>query len=75
MTITSRTKVLPGHQVLITDESLPEGAEVEVTVEVKSKQLSVKEALELIESLPPQRNFKTAEEVVAYIRAERDSWE
>jgi hypothetical protein len=75
MTIVSQTKVLPGHKIEFSDKSLPEGAEVTVTVELtpQGKRIS---AIEYLKSLPPRaRLYATLEEASNAIREERDSWE
>jgi hypothetical protein len=71
------TKVLPGHRIEIAAPAdLPVGAEVEVTVQPPASQPPAKQSiLDIIESYDGPRLFKTAEEVDAYLREEKDSWE
>jgi hypothetical protein len=72
-TIEVTTKVLPGHRIEVEVPELPEGTLVRVlvTLDGEPKKRS------FYENLGDYRGglFKTAEEVEAYIREERDSWE
>ncbi len=75
MTIVSHTKVLPGHKIVLSDNSLPEGADVTVTVEL-SPEVKRISAIDFLKSLPPRaRLYDTLEEASNAIREERDSWE
>jgi hypothetical protein len=71
------TKVLPGNRVEIEVPSdLNVGAQVEVTVQELAPAAPAKPSvLEIIESYDGPRQFNTAEEVDAYLREERDSWD
>ena len=68
------TKVLPGGRIEIVDQKLPVGESVDVVVlhSLASKQRS---ALEILKEAPGQRLFKTAEQVEAYLKDERASWD
>jgi len=71
-----KTTVLPGGKIEIADAELPSGASVDVVVVLpKSARLPRRSAVEILESAPGHRIFKTAEEVDAYIRKERESWD
>ncbi len=79
-----RTKVLPGHRIEIVDPGLPIGGDVDVIVMTPPPPTPTptsgdpppsQSVLEIIESYRGQRMFKTADEVDAHLRAERDSWE
>jgi hypothetical protein len=74
LTLQIKTTVLPGHRIEIQAPELPEGQQATVLIQID-------------EVLPPKRPFKevlgdyrgglfkSAEEIDAYLRAERDSWE
>jgi hypothetical protein len=69
-------KVLPGHKIEISIPELPEGDTVEVFLVLPEPSPPARRsALDLLESLPGQRLFKTAEEADRYLQEERDSWE
>jgi len=68
-----RTKVLPGHKVIVADPALPEGKSVSVIVQFGDARES--SALELIESLPTQRLYKSPEQADNALRQERESWD
>jgi hypothetical protein len=69
-----RTTVLPGHRIEIEAPELPEGQEV--TVVVLSPAGPPKRRLsEVLDGYPGGQLFRTAEEVDAYLRAERDAWD
>jgi hypothetical protein len=77
-TIRVRATVGPDHAIHIPAGDFQVGEEVAVTIVVEAPTLppsKSRSVLEIIDSLPPHRNFKTAEEVDAYINQERDSWE
>ena len=66
-TIEIRTPELtPGQEVEIT---------VEITVEVQATPEERRHVIDIIKDLPGHLEFQTAEEVDAYIREERDSWD
>jgi hypothetical protein len=67
-------EVLPGHRIVVADPSLPEGETVRVTVTVPESN-GRRSALEIIESRPANRSFKSPEEVDEYLRRERNSWD
>lgn len=70
------TRVQPGGKLEITDPQLPVGADVDVIIKMRNGVSPTRlSALEIIESAPGHLMFKTADEVDAYIREERDAWE
>ena len=72
-----KATVLPGNKIEIPTPEFTVGEEVDVIVLPRSdaRRSDEKSVLEIIEEMPPGRLFKTAEEVDAYLREERDSWE
>lgn len=71
-----KTVVLPGGKIEISDPELVVGEEVTVVVTSESKKpVEQRHVIDILESLPKHRIFKTAEEVDAYIREERDAWD
>jgi hypothetical protein len=62
-----------GQRVKVIIETASEGSDAtETSEETKTEKRQV---IDIIADLPGQRLFKTAEEVDAYIREERDSWD
>jgi hypothetical protein len=75
--IAIRTTILPGGKIEISAPQLVAGQQATVIVKVEDEQ---PEKLTITERLARANYhggalFKTAEEVDAYIREERDSWE
>lgn len=60
----SRPELLPGELV-----------EVIILLPEPTQAAAPRSALEILRQVPGRRVFKTAEEVDAYIRQERDSWD
>lgn len=73
--IHTRAVVGPDGTIEIRAPELAPGQEVEVTVEVQAGSVSGRHISEIIKDLPGHLEFQTAEEVDAYIREERDSWD
>ena len=70
-----RTTIQPGGKIEISDKQLPSGANVDVIVLFSPVELQARRsAVDILAEAPGQRIFKTAAEVDAYIREERDSW-
>ena len=70
------TLVRPGGKIEIADAQLPVGTSVEVIVLLPSPPtLPRRSILEVLADAPGHLAFQTAEEVDAYLRAERDTWE
>lgn len=71
-----KTTVLPGGKIEITDAELPSGTPVDVFVVLpKSARAPRRSAIDVLETAPGHRAFKTAKEVDDYIREERESWD
>jgi hypothetical protein len=73
-----KTEVLPGHRIEITAPELKEGESVDVFLVVaepadEQRKRTISEFLAALQ--PGPRQFKTAEEVNAYLQQERDSWD
>lgn len=70
-----KTTVQAGGRIEVIVPDLKAGESVEVTVCTGSPEGRKRSALDILAESPGHRLFKTAEEVDAYIREERDSWE
>ena len=71
-----KTTILPGGKIEISAPELPSGKQADVFVVIESEEPAKKRrALDILAEAPGHRLFQTAEEVDAYIREERDSWE
>jgi hypothetical protein len=71
-----KTTILPGGKIEISAPELPPGKQVDVFVVVEGEEPTKKRhALDIISEFRGHGVFKTAEEVDAYIREERDSWD
>jgi hypothetical protein len=71
-----KTTILAGGEIEISDPQLQSGDTVEVIVLLPEAQnITKRSALDILAEAPGRRLFKTAEEVDAYIREERDSWD
>jgi hypothetical protein len=71
-----KTTILAGGKIEISDPQLQSGDTVEVIVLLPEAQnITKRSALDILAEAPGRRLFKTAEEVDAYIREERDSWD
>jgi hypothetical protein len=69
-------QVQPGGKIEVVDTDLPVGTSVEVIVllpqQVPNPRRSI---LDVLAEAPGHLAFETAEDVDAYLRAERDAWE
>ena len=72
-TLHIRTTVLPGGRIEIVDQELPVGESVSVVVH--SSVAKRRSAVEILKEATGQRLFKRAEEVEAYLKDERASWD
>ena len=72
-TLHIRTTVLPGGRIEIVDQELPVGESVSVVVH--SSVAKRRSAVEILQEATGQRLFKRAEEVEAYLKDERASWD
>lgn len=71
-----QTVILPGGRIELQDDRLPEGLPVEVVVTIKDVAARPKRRLnDVLRDYPGGQLFRTAEEVDAYLREERDSWD
>ncbi len=69
------TTVLPGHRIELSVPNLPEGSKATVLV-LSSEETPPKRSFrENLSGYPGKQLFQSAEEVDAYLRAERDSWD
>ncbi|MBW4694439.1 MAG: hypothetical protein KME27_22055 [Lyngbya sp. HA4199-MV5] len=69
------TKVLPGNKIEIQIPPGSIGEEVEVFVVLSGSPSKRFAAIDILNQLSGQQQFKTAEAVDRYLQAERDSWE
>ena len=69
-----RTTVLPGGKIEIVDDELPVGQTVDVVVRHSSAPVS-RSIMEILNSGPERRLFRTADEVKAYLEDEKSSWD
>ena len=68
-------KVLPGNKIEIQIPPGSIGEEVEVFVVLPVSSSSKQSAIDILNRVPVQQLFKTAEAVDRYLHEERDSWE
>ncbi len=70
-----QTTILPGHRIEIQAPELPEGREVTVVVLVDEFAPPKCRLRDILADYPGGQLFRSAEEVDAYLRAERESWD
>lgn len=71
-----KTTVLPGGKIEISAPELIPGQRANVFVVIENEEPVEKRPVrDVLANLPKHRLFQTAEEVDAYIREERESWE
>lgn len=81
MIIRIETVVQPGGKIEVTAPELEPGQKVTVAIEAAPRgtgpvpSTEGPHVLDLLKDLPGHQLFKTADEVDAYIREERDSWD
>ena len=68
-----RTTVLPGGKIEIVDQELPVGESVDVVVS-QSPGSERRSAVDILAEAPGGLVFKTAADVAAYLKEERESW-
>ena len=68
-----RTTVLPGGKVEIVDQNLPVGEDVDVVVS-PAAQAERRSAVDILSEAPGGLVFKTAADVAAYLKEEKESW-
>jgi len=71
-----KTIVLPGGKIEISTPELIPGQHATVVVMIEDDEPTEQHhVIDILRALPGHRLFRSAEEVDAYIREERDSWE
>lgn len=70
-----QTTVLPGHRIEICAPELPEGHAATVLICLEPTDLPKRRFREVLGNYPGKQAFRSAEEVEAYLRAERESWD
>ncbi len=70
-----RTVVLPGNRIEITAPDLPEGRPATVVVLLDKPPAAKRRLSDVLAGYPGGQLFRSAEEVDAYLRAERDAWD
>lgn len=70
-----KTTILPGGRIEISAPELVPGQQAQVFVIVEEAHSEKRPLSEILGDYPGGRLFKSAEEVDAYIREERDSWD
>jgi hypothetical protein len=70
-----KTTVLPGHRIEIETPQLPVGMDATVFIVVDEKQPRKRPLRDVLGDYPGGQLFRTAEEVDAYMREERSSWD
>lgn len=68
-----RTTVLPGGKVEIVDQDLPVGEDVDVVVS-PAFPITRRSAVDILDEAPGGLVFKTAVDVAAYLKEEKESW-
>ena len=68
-----RTTVQPGGRIEIVDQGLPVGESVDVVVS-QSPTSERRSAVDILAEAPGGLVFKTAADVAAYLREEKESW-
>ena len=74
-TRTIQATVQAGGRIEIVAPDLPVGEAVEVIIRSSNGRRTNRCALDILAEAPGHRLFKTAAEVDAYIRKERESWD
>ncbi len=70
-----RTTILPGHRIELTAPELPEGRHANVFVLLEEPEEAKRPLWEVIGDYQGGQVFQSAEQVDAYLKAERESWE
>jgi len=70
------TVVQPGGRIEVSSPELPVGHPVDVTIQPAEPRLNGRRSiLDILADCPGHLLFKTADEVDAYLSAERDTWD
>ena len=72
-TLHIRATVQPGSRIEIVNGQLQEGEEVDVVVSPASS-AKRRSAVDVLNEAPGHLVFKTAEDVAAYLKEEKESW-
>ena len=72
-TLHIRATVQPGSRIEIVNGQLQEGEEVDVVVRPASS-AKRRSAVDVLNEAPGHLVFKTAEDVAAYLKEEKESW-
>jgi hypothetical protein len=70
-----RTRVLAGHRIEVSVPELPEGRTASVFIVLEEAEAVRRPLWEVLAGYPGGQVFQSAEQVDAYLKAERDSWE
>jgi hypothetical protein len=70
-----QTTVRPGHRIEIAAPELPEGCKATVFVILEQNDTGKRPLFEVLGDYAGGQVFQTGEQVDAYLKAERDSWE
>jgi hypothetical protein len=70
-----QTIVLPGNRIEIQMPELPEGSPVTVFIQIEEPELPKRRFNDWLKDYAGGHLFRSAEEVDAYLKAERDSWD
>ena len=72
-TLHVRATVQPGSRIEIVDQQLEVGEEVDVVV-TPAAPAKRRSAVDILNEAPGHLVFKTAEDVAAYLKEEKESW-
>jgi hypothetical protein len=75
LTLQVQTTILPGHRIEIQAPELPEGRSATVLVLVEEEGRPKRRLSEVLAGYSGGQLFRSAEEVDAYLRAEREAWD
>ena len=70
-----QTTVLPGHRIELQSLELPIGQPVTVSIRIEEEAPPRRRLSEILADYPGGQLFRSAEEVDAYLRAEREAWD
>jgi hypothetical protein len=70
-----QTTILPGHRIEIQSSELPEGCSATVLVLVDETELPKRRLSDVLAGYKGGQLFRSAEEVDAYLHAEREAWD
>lgn len=75
VTVQVKTTVLPGHRIEVQAPELPEGRPATVLIVVEDAAMPKRRLRDVLAGYGGGQAFGSAEEVDAYLREERDSWD